>query len=98
MSYRSDFEVAILFGTQFNNTKKSGDGTFIDEKVEAAYQGYKLARIGDNGQLKRFDPTRSLPIGLMNQLNNEAKAREIIRPITADHVRLVLEVVGGSPA
>jgi hypothetical protein len=98
MSYRSDFEVACLFHpTVGANLKRRGDGTFVDAKTEAAYLGYEMARKGDHEQLKRFDASRSIVQGHINQINGEMKKLGHLRDVTPDVVRAVLRVMGGSP-
>ena len=99
MSMRSDFQTALLFkpeltGAKSGTFRKGSDGKYLDERIETMYQGYKLGRERDAGQLARYNPERYLAIGLMNQINRNSNAGFVV---TEDVVRTVLKAVGGTP-
>lgn len=100
--YRSDFEMACLF----NNTlpkapgwlKKNPDGTYRSPEAELAYLAYAMRAEGDKEQLKRYAPDRSITAAHMRQVNAALQEAKLLRPLSAAHVRVILQVFGGSPA
>lgn len=99
MSYRSDFEVAFLFHPVVRgpgSLVKDGSGLYRNKEVEAAYQGYEMARKGDHEHLKRYAPDRSIPIGLVNEINDRLRKMNK-RRLDAETIRAVLICVGDSP-
>lgn len=98
-SFRSDFEVAILFHpdiTKRGFTARRADGTYADPDAERMYLGYCIARQNDYAQLKRFDPGRPLPAGLVTHINKELMKRGQLH-VTLETVRTILAAVGDSP-
>lgn len=97
-TFRSDFEVAILFHPEAagRSTARRADGIYADAQVERMYVGYCIARTDDYAQLKRFDPGRYFPDGLIFQINKELMKRGQAH-ITVETIQIVLAAVAGTP-
>jgi hypothetical protein len=99
MGLRGDFEVSVLFHADLLPPVKgplkrgTNDGKYINGHVEYMFNGYKLGRARSENQLKRYEPDRPLPDGLMNQLR-EATGDAFLEP---EAVRAILKIVGGTP-
>lgn len=101
MPYRRDFEMACLFNNTLPKAPgwlcKNQDGTYRSPEAELAYLAYAMRAEADKEQLKRFDPARTLVEGHMLQVNEALRKAGLVRPLTAEHIRIVLQVIGGSP-
>lgn len=99
---RSDFETTFIFHADLAQGHpgflvRADDGTYRNERAEVAFQGYKLARNADAGQLCRFAPDRVLVPGMLRQLNETLESAKQA-PVTEKQVRVILKVIGGLPA
>jgi hypothetical protein len=94
---RRAFGVSILFhpAAEVGFLKTNPDGTYINPKAEAMYQGYKMAKDSDFARLNRFAPDRYLANGAMHQLREECAPEAAP---TEKQIRAVLKVMGGTPA
>lgn len=100
--FREDFEMACLFNNALPKApgwlRKKEDGTYRSPEAELAYIAYAMRAEGDKGQLKRFDPSRTLTAGHMSQINTALGEAKLLRPLSAQHVRIILAIIGGSTA
>lgn len=73
---RRDFELSLIFN-KYKLTSPgclqrfTPTGLYIDNHIEAAWRGYQMAADNFEGQMKRFDPERYIPNGMVTQFYDD---------------------------